>query len=193
VTEAEGGLNVETHTRVYYTQPDHTFREEPDIHFIKSGAYAQPTIIDVNGDGRNDIFFFELSFGLRSMVNYLVRRKDRLCFEAYLNSPEGFPASPDLQTRFAVDVSDDERPGVLALGHFTGNGRMDAVFSLDGETLGLFEGEAGRLVAQNPTAVFDIPPFGVAKTCVLNENGREDLVVFEPGANEPAYIYALVF
>ncbi len=193
VTEAEGGLNVETHTRVYYAKPDHTFPEEPDIHFRKPGAYAQPTVIDVNGDGLNDIFFFELSFGIRSMVSYLVRRKVRLGFEAYLNSPEGFSSSPDLQTRFTVDVSDDERPGVLALGHFTGNGRMDAVFSQDGEKLGLFEGEANRLVAQRPTAEFDIPPFGVAKTCVLHENGREDLVVFEPGAEEPAYIYALVF
>ena len=193
VTEAEGTVNVETRTRIYFAQPGCLFPEEPDMQFVKPGAYAQPTVIDVNGDGLDDVFFFELSFGLKSMVSYFVREKITLRLEAYLNSPEGFNTAPDYQSKFTLDAPDDSRTGVLALGDFTGDGRMDAAFSLDGRRLGVFEGRGKELIAQKPAAEFDIPPYGTAKTCHLDENPRRDLVVFEPGRNGARQIHALVF
>jgi len=193
VTEAQGSIDVETCTRIFFAQPGCTFSQEPDMQFVKSGAFAQPTVIDVNGDGLDDVFFFELSFGLKSMVSYLVRERLTLRLEAHLNSPHGFDATPRYRSRFTLAAPDGTREGILALGDFTGDGRMDAVFSPDGKRLGLFEGRGEELVSQEPSATFDIPPYGAAKTCDLNANRRRDIVVFEAGNKGTRDIHVLVF
>jgi hypothetical protein len=193
ITEAEGSINIETTTRVHFARPGCTFSEKPDVTFVKSGAFAQPTVIDVNGDGKKDIFFFQLSFGLKSMVSYFVREKVTLRLEAHLYSEDGFRDDAEYTSKFTLDAQDNSRTGVLALGDFTGDGRMDAAFSLEGERLGLFEGRGEDLISEDPVSEFDIPPYGTAKTCDLDGDRAQDIVVFEPGREEASRIHVAVF
>lgn len=192
VTETRGVLSAKSTTRLYYANSDCTFSASPNAVFDNSG-FVQPILVDVNRDESPDLLFLQMMFGLRFIVNYLTGEKVTLRAEAHLNRGGVFSAKPDLSSAFVFRVPSHNQEGVFALGDFNGDSRLDVVFGDGGSRLVVHTGEDSRFIASTPWITLNIESEGLARTCDLDNNDSDDLIVFQPAYMNKGACTVLVF
>jgi len=193
VTQTEGTLNVTVLTQVYIAQEPYTYPEEPSATFQTKGAFAQPVIMDVNGDERLDMVYLKVPFGLKFFANFLLRKKVGIKVEVYLYGDGGYPQEPNYTTGLTIDAPDGREEIAYTFGDFNGDGRIDASLGSGSEKLEIYLGEDDRLISKSPWKTFDIVPFGVARTHRLDTNTRDDLIIHHPSGELKRVIDVVIF
>lgn len=193
VTQTQGTINVTVLTQIYLAEQPYAYPDTPTATFETKGAFATPVIIDVNRDGKLDVLYIKVPFGVNFFANLLIRRKVAFKVEVYLFKDGGFAALPDYTSSLTIDAPDGRQEVAYTFGDFNGDGRVDAALGSGNEQLVVHLGEEKRLIAAKPWLTFPISPFGTAKTVDLNGNPRDDFLLFHPSGDQKKIIDILVF
>lgn len=193
VTEAKGTVNAEATTRVYFAQPGPRYPETPDAVIENAGSYVKPGVVDLDGDGFQDLHFIEIPFGMGFLVNYFVRDRITMHLKGYLYRDGGYPEDPQLTARLALGDAQKSDDGAFTHGDFNGDGRADLALGDGTDTLQFRAGSEKDLFEDDPFATVDVPPYGVARTVRLDANERDDVVLFRPYDPEAARIHLIRF
>jgi hypothetical protein len=193
VTQLKGTINMKAMTHVYLSDGRFTYPAQPNATFEAEGAISSPTVSDVDGDGKRDLVFMTIPFGVKNVVNYFLRRKLSARVEVYLFKDGAFPARPTFAESALLDAPEGRERVAYALGDFNGDGRMDAAFGESADKMAIRTGSAGKLVSPRPWVVLNVPSFGVALPLDLNGNKAKDLVLYHPGGGNKKRIDVVVF
>ncbi|MDZ4860671.1 MAG: VCBS repeat-containing protein [Candidatus Hydrogenedentes bacterium] len=193
VTQTEGTINLKALTQVYFADGPMKYPAQPTAKFESAGSFAAPMVKDVNGDGKQDIIFVNIPFGVKSIVNFFMWHKLGVDLQIYVNNGAGFGAKPDFSTSVSIEAPDGKEQSAYCMGDFDGDGKTDAAFGAGREKLMLHAGGDAKFISQKPYLTLTVPSFGVARAYKLNDNAAEDIVIFHPGITRKKYIEVLVF
>ena len=178
--KGEGPMEAETATHFHFGRREGTataFDPEPDSS-VETGAIGNMEMVDIDGDGRNDIVAVagELSVGKLAMA--LMTGSISLDAAIHLMGDDGFDEEPTATRKMKLG---ENSPGP-AFGDVNGDGRQDVVqITDDGLEVALGEATA-RLFPKRPLEVEHDEPFGDetasrAEAKDLNEDGKDDLLL----------------
>ena len=193
VTQTKGTINLRAVTHVYLASAPFTYPTEPTATFETQGAIASPSLFDVNGDEKRDLVFICIPFGVRNVVNFLVRRKLTARIEVYHFDGAGFPAKPTFTRSLTFDAPDGRERVVYTLGDFNGDTFADVAFGAGANKLAIHTGSTDSLLSPRPWVRLDLPTFGNARPCDLNGNASKDLVISHPGGKNRKRVEVIVF
>jgi hypothetical protein len=193
VAQTHGTVNLKVLTQVYLAKEPFTFSDTPDATFNVSGALTSPLVRDVDGDGRSDLLFIKVPFGVKMFVSYFVSQKLTVQIEAHLSKEGGFNGEPDLRASLTVDAPENRKRVAYTMGDFNGDKRIDVAFGSGEGQLVVHSGEADRLISSRPTQTLDVPSIGEARPYKLNEGDAEDIVLFHPSTPHEKRIDVIVF
>lgn len=193
VTQTQGTINLKALTQVYLATGPMTYPETPTATFESRGSFAAPILKDVNGNGKQDIVFINIPFGVKFFVNLFVWKKLGVDLEIYLFNGTGFAKKPDFTTSVSIEAPEGKEQSAYCLGDFNGDGKTDAAFGAGSNKLMLQAGGGSDFITSKPYLTIDVPSFGIAKAHTLNDNAAEDIIIFHPGITNKERIEVLVF
>ncbi len=193
VTQMKGTVNLRAMTQVYLASGPFAYPDAPTATFSAKGTIASPALVDVDGDGKKDMLFLSIPFGVRNIVNFFVRGKLSARAEVYLFQDGKFASKPTFEEDFLLDAPDGRERVAYTLGDFSGDGRMDVAFGAGANKMDIFTSSPERLVSSRPWVSLEIPSFGIAHPCDLNGNKAKDMVLFHPGGANKKRIDVIVF
>lgn len=193
VTQTQGTVNIKGLTQVYFAKEPFTFSETPDVTFPVNGALSSPLVKDVNGDGKSDLLFIKVPFGVKMIMNYLMSQRLSLTIEAHLLKDGNFAVEPDMKSGLTVDAPENRKRVAYALGDFNGDKWIDLAFGSGAAQMVFYTGTPERLLSSKPWQTLDVPSIGEARPYKLNGGEAEDLVIFHPSSAEEKRIDVIVF
>ena len=193
VTQLKGTINMKAVTHVYLANGRFTYPDKPTATFEANGAISSPVVTDVDGDGKQDLVFMTIPFGLKNVVNFFLRKKLSARVEVYLFEDGAFPSKPTFAESALLDAPEGRERIAYAIGDFNGDGRKDAAFGESADKLAFRTGSAEQFVSPRPWVVLSIPSFGTALPLDLNGNKAQDLVMYHPGGANKKRIDVVVF
>lgn len=193
VAQTQGTVNLKVLTQVYFAKEPFTFSKTPDATFQVSGALTTPFTEDVDGDGKSDLLFIKVPFGVKMFVNYFVTQKLPIQVEAHLFKDGRFGESPELRASISIDAPENRRRVAYTMGDFNGDGRIDVAFGSGEDGFVIHVGEEDRLISVKPWQALKVPSAGEARAYDLNGNKAEDIVLFHPSSPDEKRIDVAVF
>jgi hypothetical protein len=193
VTQTKGTVNMSVLTHVYIASAPFTYPEKPSAVFKADGAVAAPLLIDVDGDEKLDCMFIKVPFGLKTFINFFLRKKLSVEVDVFLFNGNTFDAKPDFSTTVSLDAPEGRERAAHAMADFNGDKRIDVMFGSGSDEVVIHTGEAERLISHKPWVTLPFVPFGEAGTYDLNGNNAKDLVIFHPGGKHSKKIEVAVF
>ncbi len=193
VTQTRGTVRMYAETQVYLAQEPFVYPDKPDAVFSSNGAVSSPLVLDVNGDGQMDLLFIRIPFGVKNMVNFFVRGKIAVQAEVHLFNGKQYSQSADYKTSMTMDAPEGRERVAYTFGDFNGDGRTDVAYGSENDILSVYTGEPERFISSKPWKNFDMPAFGTARTCNLNNNKAEDIIMFRPGGDNAKRVDIIVF
>jgi hypothetical protein len=193
VTQMKGTINLKAVTQVYLATAPFVYPATPSATFEANGALTSPSLVDVDGDGKQDLVFVSIPFGVRNIINFLVRRKLSVHVAVYLFKDGRFPAKPTFAENVLLDAPEGRERVAYTLGDFNGDGRMDVAFGEGSDKLAIRTGSADQFISPHPWVTLSVPAFGIARPVDLNGNKSKDLVMFHPGGANRRRVDVIVF
>ena len=192
-SQIKGTMNMQVLTQVYLAKAPFEYPDKPNSTFEVNGAVSIPTILDVNQDKQQDLVFLGVPFGLKMLVDYFVLHKIPVNIDVYYFNGSGFAKKPDFQANLSFDVPEGKEMVAYATADFDGDKRVDAAFSAGKEKLEIRLATEKAPINDKAAVTIPIPAFGSIKTGDLNQNGREDIVLFHPTGKNTKRIDVVVF
>lgn len=193
VTQTRGTARMYVETHIYLAQAPFEYPETPDAVFSASGAMTIPTILDANGNGKQDLVFISIPFGLQNLINFFVRGKITVRAEVYLFDGTRFSESADYSTSMTMDAPEGRSRVAYTFADFDGDGLVDVAYGRARDELVIYTGDPQRFISPRPWTSFNIPSFGVIRPYDLNNNGAKDIVLFRPGDDLARRVDIIVF
>jgi len=193
VTQTRGTVRMEALTQIYLATEPFVYPDEPSATFSSQGAIASPGLVDINGNGKQDLVIINVSFGVRNIVNFFMRGRLAINAEVYLFEDGGFGSTPAYRTTLSLEAPEGRERVAYALGDFDGDGRKDVAFGEGSNSLVIKRGEEDRFVEQRAWATISVPSFGTARTHDLNANGADDIVLFHPAGEHQKRVEVILF
>ena len=193
ITQTQGTIRLRVTTHVYLSSAPFEYPSEATAIFETTGALTNPALRDVNGDGKLDLVFVSLPFGIKSLLNYFLRDKLSVNVEVHLFENGGYSTKPSFKTGLLLDAPEGRERVAFALGDFTGDGRLDAAYGSGKNTFAVYAGEEDRLVSSRPWASFEMPSFGEARPTDLDGKNGRDLILFHPSGIHKKRIEVILF
>lgn len=193
ITQMRGTVRMYAETQVYLAKEPFVYAETPDAVFPCNGAVSSPVIMDVDGDKLLDLVFIRIPFGVGNIVNFFVRGKISARAEVYLFDGNGFRDRADYGTSMTMDAPEGRSRVAYTFGDFNGDGRQDAAYGSAGDVLAVYTGDPERFISSKPWKKFNMPSFGIAHACDLNNNPAEDIILIRPGSDKAKRVDVIVF
>lgn len=193
VTQTRGTINLEVLTQVYLAEEPFTYPAKPNAAFSARGAIASPALMDVDGDGKLDMIFIRIPFGVRNVVNFFVRNKVTIQADVHLFRDGGFASRPDFNTTLTLDAPDGREQVAYTMADFDGDGRLDVAFGSGANELVIHTGEPDRFISNRPWQRIDVPSFGIARAFDLDGNAAQDIIIIHPGGPNSKRVEVIVF
>ena len=193
VSQTRGTVNLQVITHVYIAAGPFAYPEQPSATFEAHGSIASGMLRDVNGNGYLDMIYIRVPFGVRNIVNFMVRGKVRIDADVYLFDGIRFPDAPNYSASLTIGAPEGREQVAHALADFTGDGRLDLAIATSRDELAIHAGESNRLFARSPTLRVQVPSFGDARAYDLNGSGGQDLIIFRPDGPNSQRVEVLVF
>jgi len=193
VTQMRGTTKLEVLTQVYLATPSLDYPAEPTASFAITGAITSPVLKDANGDGKIDLIFINVPFGLKFLVNYFVLSRMAVQLDVYQFHSNGFRSRPDFTHGVTIDAPEGRETAAYTFGDFNGDGRLDVAFGQGAEKLVVHVGQENGFLSAKPRFTFRMPTFGSARAVRLDSNNADDLILFHPGLDNNTRIDAIVF
>ena len=193
VTQMKGTVNLKAVTHVYLSNGPFSYPSAPSATFEADGAVSSPAVIDVDGDGKQDLVFMSVPFGVKNIVNYFVRRKIAARIEVYLFKDGAFPKEPTFSESALLDAPEGRERIAYALGDFNGDGRMDAAFGQSTDAMVIRTGNSEQFASSKPWVTLALPSFGTCDAVDLNGNKAKDLVLYHPSGKNKTRLDVVVF
>lgn len=193
VSRSKGTVNVTAMTHVYIASAPFTYPETPSAVFNADGAIAAPYLIDVDGDGKLDVLFIKVPFGVKTVLNLFLRKKIAVEVDVFLFDGAGYNAKPDFGTTITIDAPEQREVPVYTMADFSGDGRVDVMFGSGNSEIVIHRGETSRFISHKPWVTLPFAPFGEARPCDLNGNTAKDLILFHPNGKDSRIIEVAVF
>lgn len=193
VTQTRGTVNLEVLTQVYLATGLCEYPETPTATFHAQGSFASGVLADVDGDEYLDMIFVRVPFGIRNIMNFVLRGKVRVEADVYLFRDTGFPETPDLQDGLTIDAPEGREQVAHTLADLNGDGRLDILLATQRQELAVYTGSPEHFISRRPWHTFSIPSFGLVRTADLNQNQAKDLLIFHPSGEHRRRVEVLVF
>lgn len=178
--KGEGPMEAETATLFHFgrREGDATVFDEEPTSTIATGSIGDIQMVDVDGDGREDVVALSGEFSVGKIAMALMTGSISLDAAIYLLGDEGFADQPAATRKMKVG---ENSPGP-AFADVNGDGRQDMVQIVeDGLEIALGE-PTKRLFPKRPLEVELDSPFGDAPPTQtvaedLNQDGKDDLLL----------------
>ena len=195
LTQSQGTVNIEMATEVFLAEGPFQYSQTPSAAFTAKNMLTSPAMIDVNGDGKLDLVNIRTPFSVRTIVNFLLRRRLSLSIDVHLYNEEagGFTERPQYETRLTIEALEDYEQLAYAMGDMTGNGWIDAAFGASESQVVVHTGSEDTLLSRNPSYVFDVPGQGRAQVIDLDGSPGKDLVLLHPGTRHSRRVHVILF
>ena len=193
VTQTRGTVRMESETHVYLASEPFVYPETPNASFTSSGAVSSPVILDVNNNGRLDLVFIRIPFGVKNIVNFFVRGKLSVRSDVYLFDGDRYGDSSDYSTSMTMDAPEGRQRVAYTFGDFNGDGLADVAYGRSEKQFNIYTGDAKRFVSSRPWQSFELPSFGSAAPHDLNGNSAMDIILFRPGGDLATRVDVIVF
>ncbi len=193
VTQAKGMVGLKVLTQVYLAAAPFAYPDTPTAAFEANGSVAIHLLTDADADGDLDVLTFSAPLGIKSFINYFVRKRVSVHVDVHLFEDGGFPDKPSARTKLTVDAPEDQDQVVYALGDFNGDGHLDVAYGAGTSKLVIFSGGEKRFLASRPWVTLALPTSGDARTCDLDGSGCDDIVLFHRAGELQKRIEVVVF
>ncbi len=189
ISTEESIMNPETQVRIFFGKRDSTndhgfyFRDEPDQIVTPGGTQIVLDVMDLNGDGRQDLVSAVVKVGLKNIISMLLSRSVDVQAETYLQRQDGlFPSKPDLKNRMVVRFTfrGGATSPVYDIADFNGDGFPDLLSSLEEKMLVIFWGSQKNIFGSSVGARINVklPQDGeMVRAMHLNADGKADIVI----------------
>lgn len=136
-----------------------------------------PMILDLDGDGKQELVTFTWKRSLNSIIEYFIR--DRLTIHvAIYRVKEGvYDETPARTAKVSLKVEEEKGMPRADNGDFNGDGAMDLVYTPDSETLYFLLGNAREVLPERPSYEVAVPSYGNMYIEDINRDGRDDLAI----------------
>lgn len=160
----------------------------PDIQFRLEKGFSGIEPVDLDGDGNVELIESSIQFGVMQMVRVLLTRKAEIKVRVLTSDPEDptrLVESWSEDMVFKLNFSEGRVDGLMPNieGDWNGDGRRDALYQHDDDTLGVRLGEAtkkgpgfGAKIAEQPSAI----EAGFLRIADLDGDGLDDFVAYDP-------------
>ncbi len=190
-----GALNPKKQFQVFfgYEDPENPhnggiFKKVPDHIIINRGLQIYSKIVDLNNDGKMDIYIPIIEIGVFNFISMLISGDVEIMVLWYVMDDSGqYRKKPDfeLEVTFELDTKGRRFPVSTFGGDFNGNGRRDFLRSQDGMLKVHYAPEDG-VPREDPDVEFEIeiPNNGLmVKPYMVNADAKSDVVmIFTPSA-----------
>lgn len=193
VTQTRGTVNLEVLTQVYLAGGAFAYPEKPSATFQAQGSIANGFLADVDGDELLDMIFIRVPFGIRNIMNFMLRGMVHIEADVYLFKDGKFSDKPQFQEGLTIGAPEGREEVAHTLADFNGDGRLDLALATSRDELSLFTGRTDRFISKKAWQVVNVPSFGTAQPHDLNENGAQDLLIFHTSGEHRKRVEVLVF
>jgi hypothetical protein len=189
----DGALNPKKQFQVFFgkqnTQNPHNggvFNKVPDHIIINRGLQIYSKIVDLNHDGKMDIYIPIIEIGVFNFISMLISGDIEITVLWYVMDDSGnYRKKPDfeMEVTFELDTKGRKFPVSTFGGDFNGDGHKDFLRSQDG-TLKVHYAPEDGVPREKPDAEFEIevPDNGLmVKPYIVNADAKSDVVmIFTP-------------
>lgn len=193
VTQTRGTVNLEVLTQVYLADDAFSYPEHPSATFQAQGSIASGFLADVDGDELLDMIFIRVPFGVRNIMNFMLRGMVHVEADVYLFKDGKFSDKPQFQEGITIGAPEGREEVAHTLADFNGDGRLDLALATQRDELSFFTGSADRFISKKAWQAVNLPSFGTARPHDLNKNGAQDLVIFHTSGEHRKRVEVLVF
>ncbi|NLN94001.1 MAG: VCBS repeat-containing protein [Candidatus Hydrogenedens sp.] len=183
ITQTRGTSQMYAETHVYLAKEPFVYDDTPDAIFSAKGAVSSPVLLDVNGDGFQDLIFIRIPFGVKNLVSFFVRNKISIKAGVHLFDGQRFHSKADYSTQMTMDAPEGRARVAYTFGDFNGDGLVDVIYGSGKNTLALYLGDSKAFLSSRPWKKFAVPAFGTARPYDLDGQGGKDLILFRPGTD----------
>ena len=193
VTQTEGTAKMKVLTHIYIATGPFTYPETPTATFEKHGALTTPSLIDTNGDKKLDLVLIEIPLSVKSLFNYFVRNKLSTRINVYLFTDDGYPDAPSFRTNISLEAPNGREQVAYTMGDFNGDGFIDVAFGSGKNKLSIHAGTGQGGLSSRPLFTLDLPAFGIARKVRLDNDEKDDLLMFHPSGSHQNRIHVIRF
>lgn len=178
ITQSKGTVSIEMVTEIIIASAPFTYPATPTNTFTTTNVLTAPSLVDVNGDGKLDLVNLRVPFGVKTIMNFFMRKRMTLNVDVHLFEDGRFAREPQYRTQLTVDAVADRSELAYAMGDMTGDGWMDAAFGADENQIVVHSGsDDPALLPKRPIHTFDMPGYGTAQTVDLDGSPGIDVVI----------------
>jgi hypothetical protein len=159
------------------------FDAKPDQGFVLK-SFDDPELMDLDGDGRQDIVTGYFEFSLTNIVKALLSKRATIDLSFFLYGDGGFPDAPNEARSFKIHISLSNRdenfmPAVELEGDYDGDGRLDFLMQTEDDRIEIFRGVAGGGLFEKKASV-KLTAIANDEAFVddLNGDGKDDIAFY---------------
>ena len=193
VTQTRGTVNLQVLTQVYLAQAPFTYPDDPTATFQAQGSIANGLLVDVDGDEMLDMVYIRVPFGVRNVMNFMLRGMVHVEADVYLFKDGKFQPEPQFQEGLTIAAPEGREQVAHAMADFNGDGRLDLALATQRDQLSIFTGSPDRFLSKKPWQVMNVPSFGEAKSYKLNEGAADDIVICHTSGEHQKRVEVLLF
>ena len=166
------------------------FDSKPNQGFVLK-SFDDPELMDLDGDGRQDIVTGYFEFTLTNIVKALLSKRATIDLSFFLYGDKGFPDAPNEERNFKIHISLSNRdenfaPAVELKGDYDGDGRLDFLMQTEDDRIEIFRGTRGGGLFEKK-ALVKLTSIANDEAFVddLDGDGKDDIAFYQFPKREP--------